>query len=1213
MRDFNLISCPLSGTHCISAGAGTGKTYAISHLFLRLLIEREYPVDSILVVTFTEAATKELRDRIRKLIKKALDTFSGGEADKSITAIINASSNKISPELTKAILYRALYQFDEAPICTIHSFCNRILRDNAFESSMRFDTELITEQEPLILETVQDFWRHTFYNASPFLVNFALNNKWAPQKFFNLVYNHLVQPDLEIIPKAKITDTSSAEQSFTSAFNAVASAWPKVKTEIQDILSDNVNLNKRYYKKNKISLLMSAFDTFLTYHTANPDLFDGFSKFTSRGLENTTNKDMTTPEHEFFELCDTLYERALNLSSLLEQQIAALKYACFEYVRKNLDGKKQQSNIYTFDDLLLNLYNALQGPNRKTLISSIRKKYKAALIDEFQDTDPVQYAIFRPLFAEKDIPLFLIGDPKQAIYSFRGADIFTFIDAVANTPDKNLHTLRTNRRSENDLIQAFNTIFNYKTDPFIYQSIPYFKADKPTDVSSSCYLAIDNKKSTPFNIWYLSSTRFSHRKEKDDSYSPINKGTAAPILCKAVAQQIMNLLMRGMLVDAETGKKVREIKPEDIAVLVRTGFHARDMKQALSEEFIPAVLHKAGNIFDTDDAHEINHILHAAAHPYNHGYIMTALCTSLIGMNANSLFNAVEQGAPIEQYYDEFKEYHDLWNRYGFIRMFTAFLSRQHVRKKLLSLPDGERRLTNVLHIQDLLQQHGTENRLTMSQLLTWFSTQINPDSHRLEEHELRLEKDDNAVQIVTIHKSKGLEYPIVFCPFNWDGSHLKSDEFIYHDDNNRRIYEIGSPEYDKHKKYAEKESLAENLRLLYVALTRAKYQCYLAWGRFNKAGTSALAYLFHKPDTWNKDSTLSDLERHVITLNDNDMLEALNKLSSLSNGTIEITDYKEKPMPHYKPRPEKAEKFISRTFQGTIPEGKHLSSFSSLIYKRHAVAELRDIEESYTLKEPVSQDSEEVQATAKKSIFSFPKGTAPGTFLHSILEQLDFSEKNKKNKSAIIKQALTRHGYEPKWHDIIYNTIANLLAVNLKNGKAGFQLLSIPMANTIRELEFYYPLKQIAPKIVSKVFGKAGITSIIPEFPQHIESLDFKPTRGYMHGFVDLLFNYNEKYFIIDWKSNYLGDSPGFYSEENLKQAILNHSYFLQYYIYTLAVDRFLASRIKDYSYDKHFGGVYYIFLRGISEDNDSRNGIYFDKPDNEIIEKLRADLIDN
>lgn len=1211
MKDFNLISCPLSGTHCISAGAGTGKTYAISHLFLRLLLEREYPVNSILVVTYTEAATKELRDRIRKLIKKALDTFRGGEADETITAIVNASSNKISPEFTKAILKRALYQFDEAPICTIHSFCNRILRDNAFESSMRFDTELITKQEPLILETVQDFWRHTFYNASPFLINFTLNMGWTPKMFFDLVYNHLLQPGLEVIPKAKITDTSSAEQSFTSAFDEVAKTWPKVKGEIQGILTDNDNLNKRYYNNKKIPLLINTFDVFLTYHTSNPGLFNGFSRFTSSDIKQYTNKDKTSPEHEFFELCDTLYERALNLSSLFEQQIAALKYECFEYVRKNLTVKKQQSNIYTFDDLLLNLYNALRGPNRKTLISSVRKKFKAALIDEFQDTDPVQYAIFRPLFAEKDIPLFLIGDPKQAIYSFRGADIFTFIDAVANTPDRNLHTLRTNRRSKNDLIEAYNTVFNFKTDPFIYQAIPYYKADKPADVSSSCYLAIDNKKSTPFNIWYLSSTRFSHKKEKDDSYSPINKGTAAPILCKAVAQQIMNLLMRGMLVDAETGKKVREIKPEDIAVLVRTGYQARDMKQALSEELIPAVLHKAGNIFDSD-AHEINHILHAAAHPYNHGYIMTALCTSLIGMNANSLFNAVEQGSPIEQYYDEFKEYHDLWSRYGFIRMFTAFLSRQHVRKKLLSLPDGERRLTNVLHIQDLLQEQGTKNRLTTSQLLAWFSTQINPESTRLEEHELRLEKDDNAVQIVTIHKSKGLEYPIVFCPFNWDGSRLKSDEFIYHDENNRRIYEIGSSEYYEHKGYAEKESLAENLRLLYVALTRAKYQCYLAWGRFNKAGTSALAYLFHKPDTWNKDSTLSDLEGHVITLSDNDMLEALNKLSSLSNGTIEVTDYKEKPAAHYKPRPEKIEKLISRTFQGTIPEGKHLSSFSSLIYKRHAVAELRDIEESYALKEPVSQGLEEVKAVEKKNIFSFPKGAAPGTFLHNILEQLDFSEKDKQSKSDIIKLALTRHGYEPKWHDIICNTIANLLAVNLKNSRASFQLSSIPMANTIRELEFYYPLKQIAPKIVSKVFSKAGISSTIPVFPQHIESLDFKPTRGYMHGFVDLLFIHNDKYYITDWKSNYLGDSPGFYSEENLKQAMINHSYFLQYYIYTLAVDRFLASRIKDYSYDKHFGGVYYIFLRGISEDNDSRNGIYFDRPSNEIIKKLNIELID-
>lgn len=1211
MNDFDLITCPLSGTHCISAGAGTGKTYAISHLFLRLLLEKQYSVDAILVVTFTEAATKELRDRIRRLIKKALDIFSGKEADDTITAIVNSHGNRHSSALTKAILYEALYRFDEAPICTIHSFCNRILRDNAFESNMRFDTELITEQEPLILETVRDFWRKNFYSASPFLINFARSNGWTPQKFYNLLANHPAQPDLEITPKQEFPDASRAEQSFTSAFEAVSKAWPEAKTEISDILSNNDSLHKNKYKKEKFPSLINALDAFLAYNADNPGLFNGFIKFTSREIRNATRKNMPTPEHEFFELCDALYECSLNLNNLLEQQLVALKYECFKYVCKNLEGKKLQGNIYTFDDLLTNLYNALQGQNRKTLISSIRKKFKAALIDEFQDTDPIQYAIFKPLFAEKGIPLFLIGDPKQAIYSFRGADIFTFMEAVDNTPDKNLHTLRTNRRSGKNLIHAFNTIFQYKPDPFIYKSIPYFEAVKPKD-TSSCNIAMNGKTSSPLTIWYLSSTRFSIRKDKESRPYPITKEHATAILCRAVTRQIAGLLMQGMIVDAESGKKVREIKPQDIAVLVRTGRQAREIKEALSSEAIPAVLHKTGNIFDTIDAREICHILHAAAHPHNHSYIKTALCTSLIGMNANSLFDAVEQGPPIEYYYDEFREYHDLWSRYGFIRMFNAFINRRHVRKKLLSMPDGERRLTNILHIQELLQQQSTENHLTMSPLLKWFSGQLNPDSPRLEEHELRLEKDDNAVQIVTIHKSKGLQYPIVFCPFTWGDSRVSDNEFIYHDENNRRIYEIGSPEYDEHKKSAERELLAENLRLLYVAITRARYRCYLAWGRFNKAETSAPAYLFHKPDTWNTASTVPDLGRQVQTLSDNEMLNDLNRLSSRSNGSLEIIEYEEKSISRYKPETEIPDKLACRTFQGTIPSGKRLSSFSSLIHQKHEIAELRDIEESYIMEEPVSAGPEGNELPEKKSIFTFPKGAESGTLLHIILEQLDFSEENNKVTSDIINQELIRYGYEPGWHDAVNNTIKNLFALNMKNGRDSFRLSSIPMVNTSREMEFYYPVQNITPKKLSAIFEESDISSLIPELPQRIGSLDFQPARGYMHGFIDLLFTHNNRYYIIDWKSNFLGDSADFYSEENLKQAMLNNSYFLQYYIYALAIDRYLASRIKDYSYDNHFGGVYYIFLRGISEDRNSRNGIFFDKPENNIINKLNIDLID-
>ncbi len=1203
MNDFNLLTCPLSGTHCISAGAGTGKTYAISHLFLRLLLEKECTVDSILVVTFTEAATEELRDRIRKLIAQAVQVTQGSPADETLTAIVSAHTKKKSPAYTEALLNKALYSFDEAPICTIHSFCQRVLKDNAFESSMRFDTELITDRETLLQETVYDYWRTSLYTASPYFVNYLMNHAWSPQRLVNIVHQHLVQPDLQIIPQTSSIDTTPAEISFNKAFDNVSETWPKVKNEIQEILLQS-DLHKSKYKKEHIPSLFTAFDLFIAYGRTNPELFSGFIKFTNQELAKATNKNGTPPEHQLFNLCDIVYEQSCTLCSMLAQNLLALKYDLFSYVRRCLDYKKQQNNINTFDDLLTNVYRALKGANRKVLVSSLHKQYRAALIDEFQDTDPVQYAIFKPLFADNEnIPLFLIGDPKQAIYSFRGADIFTFIDAAENTPADNLHTLRVNRRSAGSLIHAFNTIFTNSSDPFIYGRIPYFIAEKPPDASSYT-ITCEDRPEAPFTIWYLASSRFSHRKNNASPYSPITKGAATPLLCKLTAREITRLLTHGTITD-DTG--TRPIRAGDIAILVRKRNQARDIKLALSEADIPAVLQKAGNIFDTIDAEEINHFLHAVVYPHNHGYIKTALCTALIGLRGNALYTASEQGDSIEQYYDEFREYHDLWNRYGFIRMFNTFLNRQQVRKKLLAHPDGERRLTNILHIMDLLQQQSTENRLSMAHLLTWYATQLNPESPRLEEHELRLESDEHAVQVVTIHRSKGLEYPIVFCPFNWESSRVTASEFIFHDEDNRRIYELGGPESDLHKIRAEKEMLAENLRLLYVAITRAKYKCYLAWGRFNQSEACAPAYLFHKPETWSNTSTVSDLVKHIKTLSDNDMITSIRLLAGKSEGSISVEEISDIQSAKYIPPVESRDDLACRTFSGTISDGRRLSSFSSLTHRYSADAEQPDREETmYT--EEISIEKTASQ-TDEKNIFTFPKGTTAGSFFHAILEEFDFVEKDNGSLSAIITQKLAEFGFAQEWHDTIHIAINNLITLTLNADNDSLCLSTVPKGNTCRELEFYYPLEKITPESLSTLFTKAGCT--FNTFPEHLGDLDFKPVKGYMHGFIDLFFTHNNRYYLVDWKSNHLGHTPEYYTKDNLTKAMVEHSYILQYYIYTLALHKYLGTRIKGYSYEKHFGGVFYIFLRGISEKVNANNGIFYDRPKYKAIEIIGDRLL--
>jgi len=1205
MNEFDLTACPLSGTHCITAGAGTGKTFAISHLFLRLLLEKELDVDSILVVTFTEAATKELRARIRDVIQAALNTASGEGADTGIGVIVGRCGALKGAEYTRALLYKALYRFDEAPVCTIHSFCKRILKDNAFESSMRLDTELMTDQQPIILETVQDFWRINFYSASPFLTHFARYRGWSPQKLYDLVYLHLAQPDLELTPKTVPADTASAEQSFAEAFSAVAEAWPVVKEEIWKILYEDGVLSGTVYKKKSGQQLFDAFDAFAVYGAHTPELFKNFDKFTLQEILAAVKKGKQAPDHCFFRLCDALYEGSNRLCTLLDRNLVALKYACFNYVINALLIKKQLHNISTFDDLLTNLYRALQGANKKKLVRSIRKKYHAALIDEFQDTDPVQYAIFKPLFADGETPLFLIGDPKQAIYSFRGADIFTFITAVQDTDAQNQFTLQKNYRSSIQYIQALNTVFLSKPDPFVFNSIPYFEAIKPDKNAYSCSLSIDGRPTAPLCLWYLSSARYSHKKNSDQQVGPVSKEAASGILCNAVAGEIARILMYGRIT---AGNASGDVKPSDIAVLVRTRFQAREIKQALSSAGIPAVLYNAGNIFDTIDACEIYHVLCAVAYPQNHGYIRSALCTSLFGLDANTLYNAAELDNSIEVFYDEFRQYHELWNRSGCIAAFNSLISRRQVRTKLLSLPEGDRRLTNVLHLQDLLQQQCVENRLSMPQLINWLGARLNPDSPRLEEHELRLEKDDTAVQVVTIHKSKGLQYPVVFCPFTWADSHVSADEFIFHNEDNKRIYEIGGPDYDKHKKQAQKELLAENIRLLYVALSRAKFQCYLGWGRINKTEASAPAYLFHRPDNLDAADPVSSLGASMKKLGDGDLLRDLENLAARSNGCVEIVDYIQKPLIRYTSPDEGHGDLMCRTFSAVIPAPKRLSSFTALIHATRAATETHDAEELYSAEKPAAGGFASAPHQAEANIFTFPRGAEAGILLHSILQELDFSQNRSDALSTAIQTKLSLYGFAPDWTDTLLRSITSLLKVNLD---PGFTLSMIPRENTCREMEFFYPLKTITPEKLRSIFRHGEVLLRETGIPSSLERLDFQPSKGYMHGFIDLLFMHNGKYYIVDWKSNHLGDSPESYAAQNLKQAMLSNSYYLQYFIYTLAVDRFLKSRIKDYAYDTHFGGVYYFFLRGISEDPNAGNGVFFDRPDIQIIERLNRELI--
>ncbi|MCK4388657.1 MAG: UvrD-helicase domain-containing protein [Desulfobacterales bacterium] len=1247
MKHFDLLNTSLEGTNLIEASAGTGKTYTITGLFLRLVLEKNLSIDEILVVTFTEAATEELKDRIRRKLHEAIQAF---QRLNHLTTSMGRNEDPFLNELAKRhrhsktalrCLRDALLSFDQAAIFTIHGFCRRMLYENAFESGSLFDTELVTDQEDLKGEIVDDFWRRYFYNASPLFIHYAINNKTSPESLLDLIGNEVSRPYLKIIPQFEPPDSSHQEKEFKERFNEICKAWQSSRAEVETIFISDGSLNRNRYREANIPIWLNCMDDYVASDGNDPALFKGFDKFTTSELKRAVKKNHVPPTHPFFELCEKLKEKQEELERIFEQRLLGLKAKLLDYLQNELTRRKGEKNIQSFDDLLLKLYWALEEKHEKggeALATAIRRKFKAALIDEFQDTDPVQYAIFKKVFGSQNSVLFLIGDPKQAIYGFRGADIFAYMDAARHVESR--YTLKENWRSEPGLITAINSIFANANHPFVYEGIPFQPAARPTLPGSPGpdrdygfgkliqarraraslhfiypeLLRIHGEAKPPFQFWVLDASKVTK------SERVITKTLARELILGAVAVEISRLLGLGRNNKALLGK--RPLKEGDVAVLVRTNAEARLIQEALSRFHIPSVLHSTGNLFDSHEALEMERVLAGISEPNHERLLKAALTTDMIGLRGEDLDALMEDETGWEALLVKFRAYQNLWNKHGFIRMFRYLLSEENVRSRLMSLPDGERRNTNLLHLSEVLHQASIEEKLGMTGVLKWLSEQRAPNTKRSEEHELRLEKDENAVKVVTIHKSKGLEYPVVFCPFAWSGSRFRrsKEPFTFHDedDNMRLTLDLGSADMDENRVFAEKEQLAENLRLLYVALTRAKNRCYFVWGRFKEAETSAPAYLLHQPGSWEGKSIVSATGERFSALTDKDLFEELRTLERKANGTINLVEMRTIAPGEYFPLNDSTTQPLNdpttlpltcREFSGDIDRSWRISSFSSLISGQPRGAELAD-RDAISLPDSYNQMALEESTLEEEpsGIFAFPGGTKAGTFLHDILEHLDFAQKDTSPMEKLVTEKLDVYGFEPTWQETICRMIQKVLSVPLEPSRKDFTFSRIRNADRLNELEFYFPLQSISPKKLAGLLRSCFSS----HFPEHIERLHFAPVRGFMKGFIDMVFQFEGRFYLVDWKSNFLGGRVGDYGQEALAAVMEKEFYVLQYYIYTLALDQYLRLRLAGYNYETHFGGVYYIFLRGVDPERGPDFGIYRNLPSPELVKALREDLIE-
>ncbi len=1176
---LDTMTFPLHGARLIEASAGTGKTFTIAGLYLRLLLghgseqtrhRAPLTVDQILVVTFTEAATAELRDRIRGRIHAARLAFARGQSnDPVIAPLLDQVDNHAQ---AAQILLDAERQMDEAAIFTIHGFCQRMLTQNAFESGSRFSHEFVTDETRLKAQVVADYWRRNFY---PLPLNLAgeVRKLWAsPADLLAQISGYLTGAPLALSVAPMAQDLAQLHSDNLQQIDRLKSLWRQHQQQFSELFEQS-GINRRSYSKTSLPKWLASVDEWAGRPSQDYSYPDALEKFAQNVLNEKTSSG-TPPSHPVFSEIESFLSQPVSLKAPL---IAHAIQQC----RQRLAEAKQQHQWLSFDDLLTQLSAALDQDQQALLSERIRSLYPVAMIDEFQDTDPLQYSIFSRLYLDHpECGLFMIGDPKQAIYAFRGADIFTYIKARKQVSSH--FTLGTNWRSSADMVAAVNRIFAGADKPFIYdEDIPFLPV-QPSPAADQRYWSIEGQSQPALSYWLF---------QDDEQEKPVSKGDYQNQLAVACASQINRILTLADTDQAQlhSSSGARPIRASDIAVLVRTGSEAQLVRQALAEQGVASVyLSNRDSVMTSQVASDLLLFLQAALTPEQEAALKSCLASELFAQNASQLEQLNHDEVLWEQVVKEFRQYREVWKRVGVMPMLRSMISQRHIAERLLEEPGGERALTDLMHLSELLQQAS----LTLDSdhgLLRWLAQALDDAEHGLagsDDYIQRLESERNLVQIVTIHKSKGLEYNLVFLPFVM--SYRQAGEAKYYDDiHDQTMLDLNASA--PAMLAAERERLAEDLRLIYVALTRAVYGCFIGVtpirnGRSAKAPTgvhhSAMGYLLQNGQPGDIAALSAAIEAQIGPV-----------------AGMTCTELPEPPTQSYQPQSEPEQPLAARQMAKPVDRLWRLTSYSALVKQGGQQSHDASLEPiGYDIDSADEQTQPELLAS-ERSIFNFPRGARPGTFLHTIFEQVEFGQPAASDHNrAVISQLLEQEQFDAEWQPVLEQLVDTVLATPLDGRQ--MKLNQTQPEQRLVEMEFLLPIEVLSSSELNQLAQRHDPLSA------RAQQLGFQTVQGMLKGFIDLVFEYKGKYYVLDWKSNHLGDTVSDYHGQALQSAMVDHRYDLQYQIYALALHRMLKSRLADYDYQRHFGGVYYLFLRGI--DGDSEHGIFSAKPSQPFLEQL-------
>lgn len=1166
---FDPATIPLDRAGVVEASAGTGKTYSITLLYLRCVIERELDPDRILVVTFTRAATAELRKRIREGLAKAHAALRDADlagCDETLRALLTPYLGEGRASAT-ARLEAALDTLDRASISTIDGFLGRILRQRAFETCEAFEAEVGVDAAPIVARIAADRYTADYATLEPAVLERASYRK--PSRIEELLAKTLPHPELPVVPaRVAIDEVGELERAYLGA----CAGYRELRASAGDegaLLAIAKRVRPRISTLKALAVLDAIVEGRRAPSGTPPEKWEYLSARSFRELK----PELVPPP--FFDAVDRLVDGA---TAFAGAAFAAESHAILDRARVDYERATRGSGLLTFDALKSMVHALLADPARGPRIARvIADEYAIALVDESQDTDASQFEVFERIFAAHGRGLVFIGDPKQAIYGFRGADVHAYLEARGNA--SSAFTMTRNFRSHPEVIGSLDALYGSTPDAFGGAAIRYVPVTAGRALEDFAELEDPDR---PEALAVLRAPP-----ETDEA--------------ELTASEIVRLLEGGRW--TRGGAEPRPVRPRDLAVLCVSNREVDEVCLALRTRGVPAVAASNRTVFQSAEARELGVFLRAALDPTDARAVRAALLSSFFDLDPHALHELSRDDSAWGARVDVLVRVRDDLHARGIGFAFARFDRASGLTTRLLARPDGFRCVTNLTHLVELLARTASERKLGAEAMLSAFERARAGevmDGAVSEERALRLEHAGDAVQVVTIHKSKGLEYPIVFLHGLASGyapRKPKGPELVRHPSLGR-VVSLDPADPVLKQAYLD-EASDEAARLVYVALTRAKsaIRILAVEGEPKADGTysagilsSRLARLFRGPleaeaPALDGPEAYAFLERRFAMLSERPRV-------SLAVHQVAV----DAARPAYRPRVAPPVLLAPAPRVRRFERIARTSSFSGLVVGAEGLRPV-DHDPSRTIASIVAEGSDPLEGV--------PAGRELGVAIHAILEEVDF-DADREALGVATDRVLVRYPSFTTHREALIEALVRSLATPLAEG--GPRLADVPRGRTLRELEFQISVRNPAG------FSAAEVAALFAahEFPTKeagydrlVERLPFPTLTGYLRGFVDLVFEHGGRFSVVDHKSNRLG-AAGDYDESRLLAPMASHHYLLQVALYTLALHRFLRQRLRGYDYDRHVGDAYYLFLRGMEPSRGASSGVYRTRPGKALVEAL-------